>query len=269
MNSQTNSARSVNGTAYDLIGPEDAPVVLLIHGLGLNRRTWHSHIPRLNQHFRVLNIDLFGHGESAPPPEKPSLALFSEQLKSLLDELSIDLCGVIGFSLGGMINRRFAMDYPWMVSALVILNSPHERGEEAQKLVEQRAADTLLGGPAANIETTLRRWFTDGFRNHRSGTVDKVRQWVVDNDPVIYAQCRQVLAKGVIELIRPTPAIDLPTLVITCENDTGSTPAMTFAIASEIRDAETLVIPDLQHMGLMERPREFVEPTNKFLKRHL
>jgi pimeloyl-ACP methyl ester carboxylesterase len=51
-----------------------------------------------------------------------------------------------------MINRRCAMDHPDRVSALVILNSPHERGEEQQRLVEERARDTSAGGPAANID---------------------------------------------------------------------------------------------------------------------
>ncbi|NKB61002.1 MAG: alpha/beta fold hydrolase [Gammaproteobacteria bacterium] len=260
---------SSNGTAYEVTGIPDGPVVVLVHGLGLNRHTWDDHLPILNQSFRVLNVDLFGHGDSTPPPETPSLSLFAQQLKSLIDELSIDRCAIAGFSLGGMINRRFAMDYPNSVAALVILNSPHERGVEAQKLVEERVADTAKGGPEANIDTTLARWFTEEYRNTQTDIVNKIRQWVISNDPVSYAQCRQVLAKGVIELVRPNPPIRLPTLVITCENDSGSTPAMTFGIASEIYNAETLIVPHLKHMGLVERPLDFVNPTIKFLKQHL
>ena len=104
--------RTSDGTAYELSGPEEAPVMVLIHGLGLNRHTWRWHEPALAARYRVLCYDLFAHGDSAPPPVKPSLSVFSTQLRDLLDALGIDSGAIVGFSLGGMINRRFAMDYP-------------------------------------------------------------------------------------------------------------------------------------------------------------
>lgn len=257
--------RSDRGTLYELSGPEVAPVLVLIHGLGLNRHTWQWHLPALAARYRVLAYDLYGHGDSAPPPDTPSLTLFSEQLRDLLDELDIETCAIAGFSLGGMINRRFAMNHPDRVHALAILNSPHERTPEAQRLVEERAAKTETGGPGATLDTTLARWFTPDFLANRPDVIDMVRQWVLANDPVSYAQCRRVLAHGVIELIRPTPAITHPSLVMTCENDSGSTPAMSHAIASEIPGARTLIVPGLQHMGLAEDPHLFTPPLLDFL----
>ncbi len=60
--------RDPHGTAYDLTGPDGAPVVVLVHGLGLNRAVWQWMIPDLAQRFRVLTFDFLGHGESPPPP---------------------------------------------------------------------------------------------------------------------------------------------------------------------------------------------------------
>ena len=174
---------------------------------------------------------------------------------------------IIGFSLGGMINRRFAMGHPGRVSALVILNSPHERSPEAQRLVEARAAQTGAGGPAATIDGTLERWFTPQFRQHAPDAVAKIRASVLANDPDTYTRHRQVLAQGVVELIRPVPPITVPTLVMTCEHDSGSTPAMSHAIASEIAGAETVIVPGLQHLGMIERPDLFLQPILRFLGR--
>lgn len=260
-------AYSQNGTAYELSGPEDAPVVVLIHGLGLNRQTWQWHEAALSACYRVLNYDLFGHGESAPPPEQPSLSLFSTQVCNLLDELGIERCTLVGFSLGGMINRRFALDHADRLDALAIFNSPHERSLEAQQEVEDRAAQTAEGGPAATLDATIERWFTPEFRATRPEIITLVRQWVMANDPTIYTQCRQVLASGVIELIRPTVPIAHPALVMTAENDSGSTPAMAHAMASEMTDAQTIIVPKLQHMALVEQPRQFAEPLLRFLSR--
>ena len=144
------AAHSRNGSRYEITGPPGAPVVVLIHGLGLNRHVWDAHRSRLAQRYRVLTYDLYGHGDSAAPPAEPSLTLFAEQLIGLLDELGVERCALVGFSLGGMINRRLAMDHPGRVESLVVLNSPHEREPEAQRLVEQRALDSASDGPGSS-----------------------------------------------------------------------------------------------------------------------
>lgn len=257
--------RSSNGTAYELNGPPDAPVVALIHGLGINRHVWQWHVPALAQRYRVLSYDFLGHGESMPGSAPLDLSALSEQLRDLMDELGIAEAVIAGFSLGGMINRRFALDHPDRVSALMILNSPHEREPEAQKLVEERAARTAEGGPEATFENDIKRWFTPNFRETRPDVIALVREWIMANNPEIVSQARQVLARGVIELIRPDPPITAPTLVITCENETGSTPEMAHAIASEISGARTVIVPELQHIGLIERPELFTEPMLGFL----
>jgi len=257
---------STNGSCYELVGSADSAVVVLIHGLGLNRHIWDDYRVRLSQRYRILSYDLYGHGESVAPPEEPSLKVFSQQLLGLLDELGIEQSALVGFSLGGMINRRLAMDHPDRVSSLVILNSPHERDPAAQELVEKRALDSAAGGPGATLDATIERWFTIRFREGNPEFIERVRAWVLSNDPEIYALCRQVLAFGVVELIRPQPPIVHPTLVITCENDSGSTPAMSKAIASEIEGADVIVVPALQHMGLNESPSLFADKIAGFLE---
>lgn len=258
------------GTAYDLTGPEGTPVVAMIHGLGLTRgANYREMIPMLADRFRVLSYDLCGHGETALPDAEPSLTVLSEQLVALMDELGIDRAALVGFSLGGMINRRVAMDHPERVSALCILNSPHERGDAQQKLVEERARDTSAGGPGATIDATLERWFTEGFRQARPEVLEEVRDVVMANHHENYAKHRFVLAAGVVELIRPKPPITHPTLIMTCENDSGQPPAMSHAIASEIKGSGVIILPELQHMGLVERPDLFAEPVKGFLRRIL
>ena len=240
-------------------------MLVLVHGLGLTRATWDGFVPSLAQDYRVITYDLCGHGESALPKEQPSLSVLSDQLVALLDELEIARAAIVGFSLGGMINRRFAIDHPSRVMALVILNSPHEREPEAQRLVEERAAQTGVGGPEATIDATLERWFTPEFRKNAADVVANIRALVLANNADNYTRHRKVLASGVVELIRPKPPITAPTLVMTCEHDSGSTPTMSHAIASEIEDAETVIVPGLQHLGLIEWPDLFIQPILGFL----
>lgn len=258
------------GTAYELTGPADAPVVVLIHGLGLTgERTWSPIARLLKNRFRVLSYDLPGHGASVLPDAPVTLTALSEQLIALLDALGIEKAALAGFSLGGMINRRCAMDHPGRVSALAILNSPHERGDERQKLVESQARDASAGGPGATIDAALERWFTPDFRQRHKAIVDDIRAVVLNNDASNYASHRQVLAEGVKELIRPDPPIAHKALVITCEHDSGSTPGMSEAIGKEIAGAGVEIVPGLRHLGLIERPGLFADRLEAFLDRAL
>ncbi len=260
---------TADGTVYELVGESGHPVIVLIHGLGINRHMWRDYVPMLSQRYRVLSYDLYGHNASRMPTQKPSLGLMARQLKHVLDELRVNQCAVVGFSLGGMINRRFAMDFTDRVNSLVILNSPHERSPAQQRIIEERVADTAGGGPAATLDASLSRWFTPEFFENRPDVIKQVSDWILSNDPVCYTQFREILAKGVLELVRPQPPITLPTLIMTCENDSGSTPNMAHAMGTEIQGSIVRIVPDLQHLGLMEVPELFLEPIGRFLKDNL
>ncbi len=263
--SQPTATLSANGTAYELIGKVDAPVVVLIHGLGLCRHLWAEYLPALSKRYRVLNYDLYGHGDSLPPPEKASLTVYSEQVAQLMDELEIATATIVGFSIGGMINRRFSLDHADKVSALAILNSPHDRGSDAQKQVEQRAATVADQGALATMDSALQRWFTAEFHASHPQVLRQVIDWRLLADPESYAQAAWVLAAGVTELIQDQLDINAPALVLTCENDTGSTPAMSRSISAQIPGSEVQIVPRLQHLGLLEDVPQFLQILLDFL----
>lgn len=258
---------TADGTAFDISGPDGAPVMVLIHGLGLCRRLWDDHLPALAAGHRVLRYDLYGHGDSAPPPAPASLTVYADQLARLCDHLDIASPVIVGFSIGGMINRRFAMDYPGRAAALIILNSPHDRGPQAQQQVEARAAAVRDEGRMATMDAALDRWFTPEFRRDMPSVMQLVRAWREIVDPESYAEAAMVLAVGVRELVRPQPPISCPTLVVTCAHDSGSTPSMSRSIGTEIDGAEVQIVERLQHLGLIEEPAAFTGPILAFCER--
>lgn len=270
---QMGRGAATDGTVYELVyeltGPDGAPVVVLIHGLGLNRGCWQWLVPNLAERYRVLAYDLLGHGGSAAPPPNPTLRTLTDQLAGLLDNLGIDRAAIVGFSLGGMIARRFAQDHPLRVTALGILHSPHERTPEAQAAILARVEQAKADGPGATVEAALVRWFTDDYREKNPSMMDLVRSWILANDPAIYPQMYRILAEGIDEIIAPEPPIAVPTLAITGDGDYGNGPEMTRAIAAEISGAETLILPGLRHMALVEAPEAINRPLIAFLDRHL
>ena len=258
-------SRAPDGTEFCLIGPENAPVVVFIHGLGLNKDCWQWTIPALQDRYRVLSYDLYGHGDSAVPPSTPNLALFSQQLQDLLDHCGIERAVITGFSLGGMIARRFAQDTAERVQGLVILHSPHKRTEKAQTAILNRVDQAREDGPHATVEAALERWFTSDFRNSNSELMDLVRRWVTANKIDVYHTIYRVLAEGIDEIVAPNPPITCPALVITGDEDYGNGPEMSQAIGAEIAGSEVLVLKGLRHMALAEAPDAINAPMRRFL----
>ncbi len=258
--------KAPNGTAFEWSGPEVGPVVVMIHGLGLNQDCWQWTTPALSDRYRVLHYDLFGHGQSSPPPQTPSLSLFSDQLAALLDHCNVHSAVLVGFSLGGMIARRFAQRHPARVDALVILHSPHKRSDAAQDAILKRVEQARQEGPQATVEAALERWFTEDFRRANPDMMDTVRGWVMANDIRIYHSIYRVLADGIDEIVAPSPPITCPTLVITGDQDYGNGPEMTHAIAAEIAGARPVILPGLRHMALAENPDAVNAPLRAFLE---
>ena len=261
--------RDGHGTAYELSGPKGAPVVVLVHGLGLNRAVWQWMIPDLGLRFRVLSFDFIGHGDSPPPSGQPVLRDLSDQLAALLDHLEIAKAAIVGFSLGGMVARRFAQDHPGRVSALVLLHSAHRRTAKAQAAIQFRVAQAEQHGPAATVELALERWYTDGCRLSRPDLMDQTRRWVLANDPAVYPLLYRILADGVEELVASDPPISCPALVLTGDEDFGNSPEMSAAIAAEIAGARLVILPGLRHMALAEAPEAVNAPVMEFLTRVL
>ena len=259
--------RAADGTAYWLDGPEDGSPLVLIHGLGLSSSLWQAHLPALCARYRVLNYDLYGHGQSRPAERRLNLSVFAEQIAGLMEETAMGPAHLVGFSIGGMINRRVAMDHPDLVRSLVILNSPHDRGAQMQQEVEARARQALDQGAEATLQAALERWFTPEFLASNAQTPQQVASWRMQADRASYGQSAWVLAHGVRELIRPAPALKHASLVMTCAEDVGSTPQMSRDIAAEIPGAECQIVPQLKHLGLLEVPEAFTLPVLDFLQR--
>ena len=252
-----------NGSCYEWHG--QGPVVALVHGLGLNRHMWRWQLPALTPRYRVLAYDLFGHGESAKPPGRPSLKMFSDQLEGLLQACNVQRCAVVGFSLGGMIARRFVLDHPSRASALAILNSAHDRTRAERAAILKRVEQARQSGPDATVEAALERWFTAEFRTQNPDRMDLIRKWITGNDPAVYPEVYRVLAEGDAEIAEPIAKIRCPTLVMTGEDDLGNSPRMAEAMADAIPGARAIVLPGLRHMGLAEDPTAFNDLLVSFL----
>ena len=239
-------------TAYTVDGT--GPPVMLVHGMGLNREMWDWQHDALAERFTVIRYDLLGHGESGKRPGPYGMSDFVDQLARLMDAAEVGPCGLVGFSLGGLIVRAFALAHPSRVAALAILNSAHDRGDAERAAMRDRLALAVQHGPAATIDAALARWFTEDFATRRPDVLDRVRQWMAANDPQVYSEIYRVLAESDADLATSIAAIECPALVVACSEDHGNSPDMAQRMAALMPNACAAIVPGLKHMGLAEDP---------------
>ncbi|MDO7911551.1 alpha/beta fold hydrolase [Pseudomonas monteilii] len=251
---QPAAERTPAGTSYLSLG-QGQPVVL-IHGVGLNKEMWGGQFVGLANDYRVIAYDMLGHGMSPRPAADTDLAGYAAQLVELLDYLQIQQATVIGFSMGGLVARAFALHYPQRLSALVVLNSVFNRTPEQSAGVIARAAQAAELGPDANVDAALERWFSPEYKAANPAQVAAIRQVLGDNDPQGYHTTYSLFATQDMYRADDLDTIQAPTLIATGELDTGSTPAMTRQLAARIPGARSVILAEQRHMMPVEAPRE-------------
>ncbi|PYD07085.1 3-oxoadipate enol-lactonase, partial [Pseudomonas savastanoi pv. glycinea] len=86
--------------------------VLLLHGLGSSCQDWEYQIPVLASHYRVIVMDMRGHGRSDKPHERYSIKAMSNDVEALIEHLRLGPVHLVGLSMGGMIGFQLAVDQP-------------------------------------------------------------------------------------------------------------------------------------------------------------
>ncbi|HXL99867.1 MAG TPA: alpha/beta hydrolase [Rhizomicrobium sp.] len=105
-------------------GPRDAPVLMLIHGSNASLFTWEPWASRLSDSFRVVSIDLPGHGLTGAVPNQD----YSQEgmvwfVKEVADKLGLQSFAIAGNSMGGGVAARFAEEYPQRVNHLILVDA--------------------------------------------------------------------------------------------------------------------------------------------------
>lgn len=242
----------------------EGPPLLLIHGLGSSTRDWEHQVPHFARQFRVLCVDMRGHGRSQKPPGPYSMAQFAADTAALLRGLNVGPAHVVGISMGGMIAFQLAVDAPALVRSLTIVNSAPElvpRGLKMRLQIAQRRlilrwismrrlgevlSGRLLPGPAlaAERKTFVERWS--------------------ENDPRAYRDAfNALIGWSVAERIAD---ITCPTLVVAADQDYTPVAAKERYVQT-MRRAELVVIPDARHAVTAERPQAFNAALAAFLQR--
>ncbi len=256
------------GTRWELSG--SGPPLVLIHGLGLNRKTWRWVRPSLERSFTVLAYDFPGHGQTPARNVEQGLFLedFIAQLNELVDTVGFARFLLAGFSLGGHVAQAYTLAHPQRVGALAVLHSACGRTPEERAAIEQRMLASIAQGPAPLVPAALQRWFTPAFGAMHPEVLDEVGHWVAATDPRSFAAAYGVLCEADQRLSPRLGQIQCPSLVLTGDEDYGNSPAMAERMANAIPGATCAILSGLRHMALAENPSAVLGVLKPFLEAH-
>jgi 3-oxoadipate enol-lactonase len=168
----------------DFTDPWKPPAtLLLLHAAMGSAKRFYAWVPRLCRDWRVVRMDLRGHGNSPVPAAPPSLERLVEDVAELLDRLGCANAHVVGNSAGGYLGQQLAMTRPQRVRSLLLFGStPGLKRSQAPSWIPQIEEKGLRGFlaetiaerlPLSEVDPGLVTWFLDEAAKNDSAWIGK------------------------------------------------------------------------------------------------
>jgi 3-oxoadipate enol-lactonase len=237
---------------------------VLLHSIATSSAMWSPQVDVWSRLFRVINIDLPGHGATPPHTERTSFADLAAGVCAVLDAHDVDQASIVGLSLGGMIAQALLIHHRDRVRSAVLAYTVAEISPAVRDIWDQRIAAVEQTGMADQVETTIERWFTPEFRATAPMTVAWIAQLIATTSPLGFiAAARAIQA---LDHLGALAAYAQPALVIAGRHDAGAPRQAAQAMAETLPNAEFQML-ESAHLGNVEQAIPFTETVGRFLAR--
>ena len=268
-----------DGTLLSVVvsGQDDAPVIVLVHGMSLNHEIWVAQRAELEQTYQVVTVDLRGHGDSTDAVSGDySAEALGGDVCAVIDTLSDQRCVVVGHSMGGMAVMAALAQRPDLlegrVAGIVLVNTAASAvisglggGSVAASIAFMRervrssvVGRALYGGlddaglPRGNdLATLVTRMFGVGS-DAPDEAVRHVRRLVLNSRPHVAGELWRTA--GTLDQLAVARVITVPTLIIAGARDRVLPVHHSRRLASTLPDAELVELPAVGHVAMLERP---------------
>jgi len=242
---------------YDLNGAENAPVVCFTHSLASDSGMWAEQLPALLlAGFRVLRLDMRGHGGSEPVSGDFTMRDLADDVAAALDFLAIKRVHLIGLSIGGMLGQALAIHHGHLLASAMLCDTspqtpPGAREAWAPRIDAVKKANAV--SPLA--DATMERWFTDAFKPRNAARWKQIHATIAGTTPQGYLGCAAAILN--FDFVPNLPSVKLPTLVVCGADDQGTPPAGNRRIAELIPGGRYEEIANARHFPNVEHPDRF------------
>ena len=260
---------SINGANLYVETAGEGDAILLIHAGVADSRMWDKQVHEFSKTHYVIRCDLRGFGKSKMSPGEFT---HHKDVAAILEYLEIEKVTIIGASFGGYVAINFALTYPDLVKALILV-APALDGYQfkAPEMLDFFAKENKLlenGDFKAATELNIKLW-VDGPQRGAGEVNREVREQVREMQMNIFAQ-PEIDDAEEIELILPAikrlSEVEVPTMIINGNLDVIEFQKISSFMGKNIKSAKQVIMPGVAHLPNMESPDEFNQIVLDFVK---
>jgi 3-oxoadipate enol-lactonase len=240
---------------YQLLGPEDAEVLVLSNGVLMSTVSWAYQAPELSQHHRLLLYDCRGMWQSDHPPGPYSMELHAEDLAALLDALGIERAHIGGTSYGAEVSMVFALKYPERTASLIITSAVSELDPVLHGLAQVWAYAAQNHDPELLFRSVYPLTFSASWIAANQTVLEQARERYNALDMDAFLELMQAFMR--LDITAELHQIGAPALVVAGEEDLLKPRRYAEIIARELPRAELAIIPGAGHAAMWEKPAVF------------
>lgn len=238
------------------------PTLLLLHGVASSLHTWDDWVDRLAPHYRIIRIDLPGHGLTGNDPsvERYEIAYMVDKLEKFLNKLNIDDVYLAGNSLGGYIAWNYALHRPDRIKKMVLLDAagfpqdmPFIMSFSALPVIGEMAGFMM---PKFIVNMNIEAAFGDGEK-----ATDKLKQRYFD---LTMRQGNRAALVNVFRTMKEqsknphlgdrVKEITIPTLLMWGDQDEWVPLEIMHQFAQALPNSQSIVYEGVGHMPMEELP---------------
>jgi 3-oxoadipate enol-lactonase len=241
---------------FDLLGTGNR-TICFAHALAADSGMWAEQVPALlARGFRVLTIDMRGHGGSDSVAGDYTLKELAGDVAGVLAAMEFEKVDFVGLSIGGMIGEALAIHFKERVASLFLCESPPASLKNAREIWTPRMASALAAKSLEPIaDATMARWLTEEFRARNPVRWRQIRETVASTSVAGYCGCIAALSN--FDFTCDLPKLAVPALVLCGEDDKASSLEENRKLAELIPGGRFVAFAGARHLPNVEAPKRF------------
>lgn len=244
----------------------NGPCVVFLHGLMENLHIWDDFSERLSDYFKVICIDLPGHGETPVVDEVHTMQFMAECVDAVLKAYAIKECVIVGHSMGGYVMATFAKMFPEKLKGICFFHSHVLEDSDEVKRNRERTAALIMNDKLKFIATFIPDLFTSENQKIYADEIAKMVEMAqtMDSRGIAAAQLGMKERSGSLDMLTE---IAVPVLFIIGKQDPRISLDKMMAQAMLPKHSEILLLNNVGHVGFIEAKQKTFDTIESFADR--
>ncbi|RME19850.1 MAG: alpha/beta fold hydrolase [Bacteroidetes bacterium] len=240
--------------------------IVLLHGFLGSTEIWKYTIPYLSKSYKVIAIDLPGHGKTDCFGYAHSMELMADAVHAVLKYFRIKNCVLIGHSMGGYVALAFTKKYPHIIKGLCLFHSTAYPDTEEKKKDRNRAIKIVQKNSALFVRPMIRNLFAKNNLKYLKEELKMATRIALNTSPqgIIAALIGMRDRPSSVTFIQETR---LPILLIIGKKDNVLPFESLLQQCEMIQNKECLILEYDGHFGMLENPKATALAIRKFVRK--